>query len=223
MKTKNKKRYFGWLFLLCIFPSLIFAAEPANLALAKQAVARYYDSGEYDRDVSKVAIAAQDYLAKRLRANQLNPKKLAVVFDIDDTLISNYPQVKARDFAQTRKDVDEVIGGDGAVTVPGMLKLFNFAKAHQVTVILVTGRPEKLRDHTVDQLKQAGYAEWDQLYLRSPDQKDLNAAAYKTTIRKNVEQQGYEVVLNIGDQYSDLTGGYADKTFKLPDPMYFIK
>jgi hypothetical protein len=29
-------------------------------------------------------------------------------------------------------------------------------------------------------------------------------------------------VLNMGDQLSDLEGGYAERTFKLPNPFYWI-
>jgi hypothetical protein len=45
---------------------------------------------------------------------------------------------------------------------------------------------------------------------------------YKTATRKHIESLGYEIVANFGDQYSDLEGGYADKTFKLPNPTYFL-
>jgi len=33
---------------------------------------------------------------------------------------------------------------------------------------------------------------------------------------------GFNIVANFGDQYSDLTGGFADKTFKVPNPMYYL-
>jgi hypothetical protein len=33
---------------------------------------------------------------------------------------------------------------------------------------------------------------------------------------------GYDIVANFGDQFSDLDGGYADKTFKMPNPNYFL-
>jgi hypothetical protein len=33
---------------------------------------------------------------------------------------------------------------------------------------------------------------------------------------------GDEIVGNFGDQFSDLVGGAADKTFKLPNPNYFL-
>jgi hypothetical protein len=45
---------------------------------------------------------------------------------------------------------------------------------------------------------------------------------YKSGTRKHIESLGYDIVANFGDQYSDLDGGYADKTFKLPNPTYFV-
>ena len=45
---------------------------------------------------------------------------------------------------------------------------------------------------------------------------------YKSGVRAYIESQGYEIVGNFGDQFSDLDGGFADKTFKLPNPNYFL-
>jgi hypothetical protein len=45
---------------------------------------------------------------------------------------------------------------------------------------------------------------------------------YKTATREHVESLGYEIVANFGDQFSDLEGGFSDKTFKLPNPSYFL-
>lgn len=45
---------------------------------------------------------------------------------------------------------------------------------------------------------------------------------YKSGTRAYLESLGYEIVGNFGDQYSDLLGGYADKTFKLPNPNYYL-
>ena len=33
---------------------------------------------------------------------------------------------------------------------------------------------------------------------------------------------GYDIVANFGDQFSDLNGGFADSTYKIPNPMYFL-
>ena len=46
---------------------------------------------------------------------------------------------------------------------------------------------------------------------------------YKSGTRAHIENDlGYEIIANFGDQYSDLDGGYADRTYKLPNPTYFV-
>jgi predicted secreted acid phosphatase len=46
--------------------------------------------------------------------------------------------------------------------------------------------------------------------------------AYKSGTRAYIESLGYDIVGNFGDQYSDLLGGFADKTFKMPNPNYYL-
>ena len=45
---------------------------------------------------------------------------------------------------------------------------------------------------------------------------------YKSGVRAHIEDLGYEIVGNFGDQFRDLEGGFADKMFKLPNPNYFL-
>jgi predicted secreted acid phosphatase len=45
---------------------------------------------------------------------------------------------------------------------------------------------------------------------------------YKSGTRAYIESQGYDIVANFGDQFSDLEGGFADKVFKMPNPNYFL-
>ena len=45
---------------------------------------------------------------------------------------------------------------------------------------------------------------------------------YKSGTRAYIESLGYDIVADFGDQYSDLIGGYTDKTFKLPNPNYYL-
>lgn len=50
-----------------------------------------------------------------------------------------------------------------------------------------------------------------------------SAVVYKSKKRKELEDAGYKIWGNIGDQWSDLLGSNpGDRTFKLPDPMYYI-
>jgi len=45
---------------------------------------------------------------------------------------------------------------------------------------------------------------------------------YKSGVRAYIESQGYDIVGNFGDQFSDLLNGFADKTFKMPNPNYYL-
>ena len=40
--------------------------------------------------------------------------------------------------------------------------------------------------------------------------------------RKKLVDQGYTIIVNMGDQMSDLDGGFAERTYKLPNPFYFV-
>ena len=63
-------------------------------------------------------------------------------------------------------------------------------------------------------------------YLKAACAGDPNGSCttthYKTATRAHIESLGYDIVANFGDQFSDLAGGFADKTFKLPNPNYFL-
>jgi len=74
---------------------------------------------------------------------------------------------------------------------------------------------------TIENLEREGYGGWAGLALK-PAGSTLTTVAYKSGARAAIEQQGYRIVANIGDQYSDLQGGYADNAQKLPNPTYYL-
>ncbi|EXB74595.1 Acid phosphatase 1 [Morus notabilis] len=60
------------------------------------------------------------------------------------------------------------------------------------------------------------------LYKRDPGYYGP-ARDYKSAERKKLEEAGYRIAGNIGDQWSDLLGTNAgSRTFKLPNPMYYV-
>ena len=210
--------------LSCLLVSISsIAKEPANLALAKQTVIQYHDSGEYDKDISHVIDRAMAYLKARVNSPKTLGKKPAIVLDIDETSLSNYPDMKRLDFGGTIEEIraDEDKAVDDPITPT--LKLYQYANEHHIAVIFLTGRFEDERSVTEKNLESAGYKNWDKLILRDSEYKNVAASTYKTAMRKKLTAEGYNIILNIGDQQSDLAGGYADKTYKLPNPYYFIK
>ena len=59
---------------------------------------------------------------------------------------------------------------------------------------------------------------------RRPSEYSGTSVEYKSGERKKLEEEGgYRIVGNMGDQWSDLLGTNPGiRTFKLPDPMYYI-
>ncbi len=52
--------------------------------------------------------------------------------------------------------------------------------------------------------------------------KSCTTIHYKSATRGYIESLGYEIVANFGDQFSDFTGGFEDRTFKMPNPNYYL-
>ena len=58
---------------------------------------------------------------------------------------------------------------------------------------------------------------------RQTSESGTTALVYKSTERAQLEAEGYRIVGNMGDQWSDLFGtNVGNRTFKVPDPMYYI-
>ncbi|HXP41405.1 MAG TPA: HAD family acid phosphatase, partial [Candidatus Acidoferrales bacterium] len=79
------------------------------------------------------------------------------------------------------------------------------------------------RSVTAENLKSAGYDHWVGLALRGPHPKEQSTTEYKSGERKKIVDAGYRIILNVGDQLSDLNGNpQADRSVKLPNPFYYI-
>lgn len=198
-----------------------FAVEPANLHLAIQQLKQYHDTGAYDKDIERVNASALRYLKHRVAQANFHGKP-AIVLDIDETSLSNYQDMEKMQFGGTIEQINQNIEKGTDPVIASTLKLYQYAKAHHVAVIFLTGRKENECAITAINLKNAGYSDWDKLILRSGEHLKDSATTYKTAMRKTLTNEGYDIILNIGDQHSDLVGGYSDKTFKLPNPYYFI-
>ena len=71
-------------------------------------------------------------------------------------------------------------------------------------------------------LRRQGYSGWEKLLLKPLGFKGT-AIAFKSGERRKLQDAGYVIVGNIGDQWSDILGApEGARTFKLPDPMYYI-
>lgn len=226
-------------FLLLCIPLLVWHEEsrarpallstPPNLGDIKQQLTTYKRTGAYDRDIAAALARAQDYVEHRAAS----VKKPAIVLDIDETSLSNWPQIQANDYGR--------IAGGPCVTLPAgpcgqtawqglaqdeaiapTLALYKAAKAKSVSVFFLTGRSETLRPATETNLRKAGYDSWTAVIMRPAGTSTPSAADFKAPERAKIAAQGFTIIANVGDQPSDLAGGYTERTFLVPNPFYRI-
>lgn len=212
-------------------PPLPAAAQAGNLGVLKLRLLRYACSDAYDRDVLRTLKRATSYLLRR--ADKV--RRPAVVLDIDETALSNWPEIVANDFGYIPEGPCDAVplGPCGwrawvrsakAEPLKPTLDLFKTARTKGVAVFFLTGRRDRAdeRAATERNLRDAGYDSWVAVLMRPPEDNGASAATYKAKERQKIEAQGYTIVVNVGDQRSDLDGGHAERGFLVPNPFYYI-
>jgi acid phosphatase len=203
-------------------------APPLNIDKVKE-VLLAYQAKDYDGDVAAVFAAARAFIERR--GGEVS--KPALVLDIDETSLSNWENIKANNFGFIRDGACDrlpsgpcgfkawILQAVAPVIMPA-LDLFNAAKARGVSVFFITGRRHSERQATLWNLDRAGYEGWAKLVTRPDDDSHATVQAFKTEERGKIVQAGYTIIASVGDQQSDLDGGFAECTFKVPNPFYFI-
>jgi predicted secreted acid phosphatase len=165
---------------------------------ATAAAAEDVDYATWQKDCQAVMDQALPYLKQRIAATKPGEKQ-AIVFDIDNTTLEtdfgfSYPQ-------PANKPV---------------LAVAKYAQEHGVSLYFVTARPGIIASVTDYNLDHVGY-EVSGLYVRGFTDLFKDVAAYKTAQRVDIESKGYTIIANIGNSATDLSGGHAEKAYKLPD------
>ena len=221
-----------WPAALAVFLFLnlaVLAQSPPNLGELKQKVTEYKRSGRYDRDVAAVLAKAQRFVQQRAPA----VKKPAIVLDIDETSLLNWAEIQANDYGYVPDGpCDKLPAGPCGVrawelssraeVIAPTLALFKAARVLGVSVFFISGRPENERAATEANLRSAGYDGWTAVVLRPPGPSPKSTADFKAPERGKIAAQGYTIIANVGDQPSDLAGGFAERSFLVPDPFYRI-
>ena len=200
------------------------------------------DSSPYISDLTKTLDRKRTQVLQACRTGARHGGSPAIVLDADDTTLWGYDmEVGAMHFVfdPVVQDRDWVQPGNFPAT-PGMVEFVNDAASAGCTLVGLTGRNNDQKAATLANLAKVGYQGFtDDLYFtkwtsaQTPPSwftaadcvayPKCTTIEYKSTTRRHVvEDLGFDVVANFGDQYSDLIGGYADRAVKLPNPMYYL-
>jgi hypothetical protein len=204
----------------------------------------------YAREARSVAHHGIRYLEARTWFLHHHKGTKAIILDVDDTSLATWNYEIFSNWAFSPMTNATYVNGQLFPAVPGMVSLATKAKAEGYAIIFLTGRPASQEAATLGNLTSdgvgvdAGFPAPTTLndgedglftkpalldypdYLKTACAGDPNGACttihYKSAVRAHIESLGYDVVANFGDQFSDLKGGFADRTFKLPNPNYYL-
>ncbi|MFR9798564.1 HAD family acid phosphatase [Streptomyces sp. MS06] len=226
--------------------------EPYNIGLLVKDIDAYYgtaldDDGVYQasahsryaRDLSRLDADAKRYIDKAARKAHHRGEKPAVVFDIDDTLLLSLDYEKRYHYTYNPSTWADYVNRADRPAVFGSPELVRYAESKGVEVFYNSGLSEAQRAAAVENLKKVGAdvnLDPGHMFLKdkanppaylsdcaTPAAWTCSTVEYKSGTRKHIEKDlGYEIVANFGDQFSDLEGGHADRTYKIPNPTYFV-
>jgi predicted secreted acid phosphatase len=206
----------------------------------------FSDTSNYAREARSVAAAGTRWISvpHHTRATK------AILLDVDDTALATWNYEVFSNWAFNPTTNADYVLNQRFPAVPGMVGMVKTAQRKGYAIFFLTGRGAAQEAATLGNLTadgvgvDAGYPKPTTLrngedglftkpavadypaYLKAACANDPNGSCttihYKSATRAHIESLGYDIVANFGDQFSDLKGGYADRTFKLPNPNYYL-
>ncbi|MBZ6081047.1 Secreted acid phosphatase [Streptomyces olivaceus] len=227
--------------------------EPYNIGQLSKDIDAYYGTtldadgvyqaspdSPYADDLARADAAAKKQIDRAARTAHHRHTRPAIVFDIDDTLLLSLDYEKKNNYGYDGDTWAAYVDRADRPAVPGSPDLVRYAEKKGVEVFYNSGLSDAQRAAAVENLKKVGAdvnLDTDHVFLKdkanppsylshcaTPGTWDCTTVEYKAGTRRHIERDlGYDVVANVGDQYSDLQGGWADRTYKLPNPTYFVE
>jgi predicted secreted acid phosphatase len=182
--------------------ALVVALGPAAVAVEAGASAPAPDSGVAKRtvptraqwlaDVKAVMNGSRPSVRERVAAKGAD-EKLAVNFDIDNTVIATYY--------------------DGGGAIPLMLRFARLLDKLDVALVFNSGRSADQRQRTLTQLTRAGFPVTD-VCLRN---KGETLPVGKQRCRDTFIAAGYTLIANVGNNDTDFVGDGYEQAYRLPN------
>lgn len=207
---------------LVLFFTLTFLScssnQIVNLGTAKDIVKDYYESGKYDEEMNTVIKEAKEKFA-----NIKVSKNSVVIFDVDETALNNFGLAKQMGFGYVY-DLNKKWNAELKAPAIEQTKVFyNYLLNKGFKIIFLTARNSNEYDVTYKNLIQEGYTIFDTLITQSKEDQKLKSEEFKSKVRIELTNQGYEIVGTVGDQWTDLNGPYSGIQIKVPNYLYEIK
>ena len=169
---------------------------------------------EYDALLYQVFNTARQNLpAALLKAPK--GKKLAIVTDIDDTLIDGTIYFTSLQGTDQSRSIERSIrwwNNQPTFALPGTVRFFNDVDKQGIEVFYISGRFNEVKEVTFNKLKEFGFPVIDKDHILL--QETTNTILSKEGKRQSIRDRGYHILMVFGDQLSDL-GEAPDNDYRL--------
>jgi len=235
--------------IISLFTAFIFLGCKTQITTIKQQITRSTPIKEHSiqsllwvqNAAEYKALTYQAYNLAQLRLDQIltnndSEKPIAIVTDIDETLLDNSPysgkQIEL-DENYTSERWAEWVAQKKANAIPGALAFFNYAKSKNVTVFYISNRSAEQTKETIENLKAKGFPYADKTHIL------LKTNSSEKGTRRNIVNKTHKIVLLLGDNLSDFSSifeysttnkrnknadslhtFFGNKYIVLPNPMY---
>ena len=222
-----------------------------NIDIVKSTIRTYYkatagiadrNDSPYIREMNRITKRLTPHLVDACRTADRKGQDPVVVLDADDTTLWTYDMEDGAmkfNFNPTVQN-NEWVQPQRFPATPGMVALAKAVDNAGCSLVGLTGRNDAQKDATLGNLAKVGYTgftssdyytKWvsgtvpsNRPWMAGTPCEDgvCTTIEYKSLTRKHVAAQGHRIVANLGDQFSDLIGGYAERQVKLPNPTYYL-
>lgn len=137
-------------------------------------------------------------------------KKLAVVVDIDETVLDNSPHAAISILENTDypKYWDEWCNKAEAKAIPGSLEFLKYAESKGVETFYISNRKAHLTEPTLKNLETRGFPFADEAHIL------LRTSTSDKDERRNKVRETHDILLFCGDNLGDFSSAYDDKDTK---------
>lgn len=171
-----------------------------------QALLWQQNAAEYKALTYQAYNLAQFQLDKILAENDFL-KPLAIVTDIDETVLDNSPysgkQVELDENYSSLRWA-EWVKKIKAKEIPGALSFFNYAKSKGVEVFYISNRSATQTKETIENLKLYDFPFADETHVM------LKTSSSEKETRRNNVRKTHEIVLFLGDNLSDFSSVFEN-------------
>ena len=195
------------------------------------------DSGEYRALAHQAYNTGKSYLEEIVNDSKYEDKKLAVILDVDETVLDNSAFAAWQAVNHKLYNPEHWarwVNAKKATAVPGSIDFIKSAKELGFEVFYVTNRDATLTQPTIENLKNLGAFFADEEHVLGK-----TTTSNKAPRLKSIEDKGYTIVLLGGDNLDDFDSvvrhrlnidrknhvedikeNYGSKFIVLPNPEY---